>query len=308
VTFVTTEGVELRDGELDVPDGRIWYAAAGSGGIPLLCLHGGPGIPHDYLEPLAELASERLVVFYDQLGCGKSAGPSDPNLFTIDRHIAELDAVRDALGLAEVHILGQSWGGTLAISYALRHPRGVRSYIFSSPSFSTPQWEADAARLRAQLPADVRDVLDRHEAHEYTSCPEYVAASLAYYKRHVCRTDPWPDCVERAFQGLGPQYHVMWGATEFRCTGTLKDFDVMDQIHTVETPSLFTCGRHDEATPETIAECAQRMPRTELAVFEDSGHMPHAEEPERYNAVVSDFLRGVEQGKYAALPEGTAGG
>jgi proline iminopeptidase len=284
-----------REGWIEVPGGRVYYEIVGDGpGVPLLCLHGGPGIPHDYLEPLGDVGDTRRVIFYDQLGCGRSAGPTDPSLFTIDRHIAELDAVRRALELDAVHILGQSWGGTLAISYALRRPGGVVSYIFSSPSFSTPRWEADSERLRAELPPEVDATLRRHEQHGHTSCPEYVAASLVYYRRHFCRLDPWPDCVERAFAGMGPQYGVMWGPTEFRCVGTLKHFDVMDEIGSVTTPCLFTCGRHDEATPETTQRCAELMPASELAIFEQSGHLPHVEEAERYCEVLRDYLGRVE--------------
>lgn len=287
--------MKAGDGYVDVPGGKVWYEIVGEGsGIPLLCLHGGPGIPHDYLEPLGRLGDARPVVFYDQLGCGKSKGPTDPALFTIDRHIAELDAVREALELSAVHILGQSWGGSLAISYALRHPRGVRSYLFSSPSFSTAQWERDADRLRAELPPDVERTLRHHEEHDWTSCPEYLAASLVYYRRHVCRMDPWPDSLERAFAAEGPQYKVMWGPTEFRCVGTLKDFDVMDQIATVTTPSLFTCGYYDEATPETTRRCSEMMPDSEFVVFSNSGHVSHLEESERYLQVTADYLARVE--------------
>jgi proline-specific peptidase len=287
--------VKPGDGFIEVPGGSVWYGVVGDGdGIPLLCLHGGPGIPHDYLEPLGGLGDTRPVIFYDQLGCGRSKGPTDPSLFTIDRHIAELDAVRGALDLAEVHILGQSWGGTLAISYALGRPAGVRSYLFSSPSFSTPQWERDADRLRSGLPADVERTLRRHEERGWTSCPEYIAASLVYYKRHVCRLDPWPDCFERAFAAEGPQYKIMWGPNEFRCVGTLKEFDVMDQIATVTTPSLFTCGRHDEATPETIQQCCELMPDAEMAVFADSSHTSHIEETDRYLEVTADYLARVQ--------------
>lgn len=283
------------EGYIDVPGGRVWYEVAGDGeGIPLLCLHGGPGIPHDYLEPLGGLGHSRPVIFYDQLGCGKSKGPTDPELFTIERHIRELDAVRGALDLDEVHILGQSWGGTLAISYALERPRGVHSYVFSSPSFSTPQWERDADRLRAELAPDVERTLRHHEEKGWTSCPEYMAASLVYYKRHVCRMDPWPDCLERAFAAEGPQYRIMWGPTEFRCVGTLKEFDVMDQIAKVATPSLFTCGRYDEATPETTQRCCGLMPDAEMVVFANSGHTPHIEEADRYLEVTADYLARVE--------------
>ena len=133
-----------HEGFLDVPGGRVWYAKQGSeGGTPLLCLHGGPGMPHDYLEPLAGLGERRPVVFYDELGCGRSAGPTDPELFTIERHIQELAAVREALDLDDVHILGQSWGGV--ISYALSNPTGSAA----TSSESVVQHAAVGAGCRA---------------------------------------------------------------------------------------------------------------------------------------------------------------
>jgi proline iminopeptidase len=154
------------EGYVDVPGGRVWYRVVGSGcGIPLLVLHGGPGGRSGRVIALAALGDERPVVFYDQLGCGHSVAPDDPKLWRLDRYVAELAAVRSALGLQRVHLFGHSWGSTLALEYLLaRRPAGVRSVIFAGPLVSTPPWVADAERLKATLPVAVRAVLDRHEA------------------------------------------------------------------------------------------------------------------------------------------------
>lgn len=132
----------LVAGERFIPvvGGRVWCRIAGIGDrIPLLALHGGPGIPHDYLEPLVEVADERPVVFYDQLGCGRSDRPDDPSLWQIGRFVAEVSQVREALGLARVQILGHSWGTILAADYALHQPLGLVSLVLASPALSVPQ-------------------------------------------------------------------------------------------------------------------------------------------------------------------------
>ncbi|MGH2651639.1 MAG: alpha/beta fold hydrolase, partial [Actinomycetota bacterium] len=100
----------VSEGTIPVPGGTVWYGTIGDGGIPLLCLHGGPGMSHDYLDTLADLADRRMVVFYDQLGCGQSERPDDPSLWTIERSVAEVAAVREALGLERMHLFGNSWG------------------------------------------------------------------------------------------------------------------------------------------------------------------------------------------------------
>jgi proline-specific peptidase len=292
------------EGFVDVPGGRVWYAieGAGSPGVPLLCLHGGPGVPHDYLEPLADLADERPVVFYDQLGCGRSplaapgtAGEPAPeeSLWTVDRAVAEVIAVRAALGLERMHLFGNSWGGWLAMEFLLRQPEPPRSVTISSATASVAEWIEDAARLRSQLPADVQEVLDHHEAHDWLGCPEYVAATAVYYQEHVCRVRPWPACVERSFAGMNADiYGAMWGASEFGpVTGTLRDFDVRGRLGEIRVPALVTAGRHDEATPERMAAVADELPDAELSVFEGSSHMAFVEERDAYVARLREFLR-----------------
>lgn len=286
----------MTDGFASVPGGRVWYGSVGGGGTPVLCLHGGPGFPHDYIETLADLADERQVVFFDQLGCGRSERPSDKNLWRKERFVEEVAAVRAELGLARLHLLGQSWGGLLALEYALTQPSGLVSVTFASPVISVPRWIDDAHRLLAAMPADVQDVIKRHEAAGFTDCLEYSAASLAYWKRHVCRLDPWPDSLERAFSGFGGDvYHTMWGPSEFTCTGNLNGYDPADRLPELDMPVLWTCGRHDEATPESMATFQQAIPESRLVVFEDSSHTAHLEEREAFMTALRSFLREVDE-------------
>jgi proline-specific peptidase len=297
-------GPATQEGLIPVPGGRVWYQIVGSDqpGIPILCLHGGPGMPHDYLEGLADLADRRPVIFYDQLGCGRSDRPADESLWTVDRFVAELDAVRTALGLERVHLFGNSWGGWLALQYTLDRRPELTSLILSSSPPSVPRWIADCAELRAALDQPVQDVLDRHEAAGYFSCPEYQWAITQFYRRHLCRLDPWPDSVERTFAGLGGDvYTTMWGPSEFGpVTGRLRGWDVTGRLPEISVPTLVTGGRHDEARPAHLAVLAEGLSNARLVIFENSSHLAFIEERELYVQVVGDFLAGLEAG-------GTAG-
>ena len=289
--------MEAGEGFVEVEGGRVWYEIIGSGaGIPLLVLHGGPGFTHEYCRSLEGLAGDRPVVFYDQLGCGRSQRPADVSLWTVERYVAELAAIRRALGLERLHVLGQSWGTMLATEYMLtERPQGVLSLVLASPCISIPRWVADAERFKAALPPAVIETIDSHERQGFFGCPEYAAALLVYYKRHVCRLDPWPVELERAYAGYsGPVYETMWGPAEWSVTGNLQTFDRGDRLGEIDVPALFTCGRFDEATPETTAWYSSRLPGSELVVFENSSHLAHLEERERYLEVVRAFLQKAE--------------
>ena len=164
----------VQEGTVKVPGGNIWYLLVGAGkkGVPLLTVHGGPGAPHEYLNPLKALAEERPVVFYDQLGCGHSDRPSDLALWTVEHFVEELDLLRKALYLNQVHILGQSWGSMLAVEYMLRkEPSGVKSLILSGPYLSSPLWSRDQRYWRDQLPAEIRQIILECEDKKTTKIP-----------------------------------------------------------------------------------------------------------------------------------------
>lgn len=286
------------EGFLEVGDGRVWYRRYGEPGSrpPLLCLHGGPGMPHDYLEPLAALADERPVIFYDQLGCGRSPVGATAPRWTVARFQTELERVRAGLGLAETHLFGNSWGGMLAMSHALQGATGIRSLILSSAPASVSRWLADASTLREQLPETVRATLSSHERSGWFACPEYQGAVAEYYRRHLCRLDPWPAALERTMAGLGSApYQEMWGPSEFGpVTGELRDWELLGSLGRIRVPTLVTGGRFDEATPGHMAAVAAAIPLASLEIFEGSSHTAFLEEPEAYLLRLRSFLRQVE--------------
>lgn len=285
-----------ESGYIDVPGGRVWFRSVGDGDcIPLLCLHGGPGFPHDYLEELEGLGDRRRVLFYDQLGCGRSDRPDDMTLWEIDRFVEELAIVREALGLERLHLFGSSWGGMLALQYVLdRRPR-LESLVLSSSPASSRRWTADCTRLLEAFPEPMRETIRRHEAHGFTGCLEYSAALLPYYKRHVCRLDPWPDAFERSYAGVNQTiYEYMAGPSEFAIVGTLREWDVGDRLGEIEVPTLITCGEHDELSPAYAKEIQARIARAELEVFPDASHVTMAEVPEAYRTRLNEFFDRVE--------------
>ncbi len=276
-----------------VTGGRVWCQVIGSGSAtPLLALHGGPGYPHDYLAPLAALADERPVIFYDQLGCGKSDRPDDVSLWWVDRFVAELAQVREALGLGKLHIWGHSWGTMLATDYVLTRPPGIEKLILASPAISVPRWQQDARAYIEALPARLQKAIAQHETRASEDAAVYEEAENEYSRRHFCRLDPRPEPMQRANKGFGGAvYHRMWGQSEWTVTGNLKNYDRTERLREIELPTLFTCGRYDEASPETAAYYQSLVPGAQLAIFEKSSHVHHLEESEAYLQVVRDFLR-----------------
>jgi proline-specific peptidase len=289
-----------EEGFVEVDGGRVWYARDGDGGAtPLLVLHGGPGAASYYVEPFAEaMTSLRPTVWYDQLGCGRSNKPDDPTLWNLDRAVAEVTQVREALGLERCHLLGQSWGGWLSIEYACRDSSGLVGLVLASTSASIAQFVAEALRLVGELPEPERSTILELRAQGAYDDPAYVAAIELFYRRHLCRLDPWPEAMTRSVVELdGNQvYLTMNGPTEFDVIGSLRTWDRSADLHRITCPTLVTCGRHDEITPACSETIRDGIPGARLVVFEESAHCAHLEEEDLYVQTVEDFLREVDAG------------
>ena len=285
-------GVE-PEGFVNVPGGKVHYRIIGGGPrTPLVLLHGGPGGRSCVFSVLEELATDRKVVIYDQLGSGRSDRPDDLSLWTTARFVDELDAVRKGLALTDVHILGHSWGGTLATEYLLtKGQEGVRSVILSSPLISTPRWLADTRRLRLTLPEPVQSALNKCEAVETADDPACVAANDVFEEHFVRGAKSLPAVPECEGVASGDAvYRHMWGAGEFTATGTLRDYDRSDRLGELKLPVLFLAGRHDEAAPDTIADFQRRVPGAKMHVLENSAHATYRTETAEYVRIVRGFL------------------
>ena len=298
--------MEPREGSVGFPldgaEAQTWYRVTGdlrpgdaSAPAPLVVLHGGPGATHDYLLSLADLADARAVVHYDQIGNGRSTHYPDrgADFWTVDLFVRELHNLVDALGIAgRHHVLGQSWGGFLAQEYALTQPPGLRSLVLADTAASFPDFVSEANRLRALLPPEVEATLRRHEEAGTTDDPAYMEACLVFYGRHVCRIE-WPPEVSEAFAWIERDptvYHTMNGPSEFHVVGSIRDWQSKDRLGQISVPTLLVSGRHDEATPALQQVLLDGIADAEWVCFEESSHMPHVEERDRYMQVVGDWL------------------
>ena len=293
-----TNEIAPREGFLEVPGGPVWFRITGTGsGTPLLALHGGPGAGSCRLSALEGLGDQRPIVLYDQLGSGRSGRPTDPTLWRLDRFVEELDAVRTQLGLGRIHLLGHSWGGSLAVQYLLSNgTRGVDSLILAGPLLSTRDWIKDADVLRRQLPVPTQEILERNETAGTTGSPEYQEATQVFNGRFLFHRQPAPaapECEDAPFNRV--IYKAMWGPSEFHATGNLVSFDVTNRLGGLHLPVLFVVGRFDEARPETVARYQKLIPGSRLEVIEDAGHMSMVDEPQRFLKVVRQFLGTIPQ-------------
>lgn len=297
------DSVSTRTGEVSFARHRTWFQVTGedeavAGRTPVVVLHGGPGLAHNACGGMAALARDgRVVVHYDQLGCGKSTHlpDVDPTFWTVQLFMDELSTLVRELGIADrYHLVGHSWGGMLGAEYALTHPAGLASLTICNSPASMELWMKAADELLEGLPRDVRDTLRHHEAAGTTDSPEYQEATGVVYSKHFCRVVPPPPEVTASLTQMEADptvYHAMNGPSEFHVVGSLKSWSVVDRLPGIDVPTLVVAGRYDEATPETWAPFMELVPDVRSHVFPDSSHTPHIEEPEAWLTVVGAFLR-----------------
>lgn len=285
---------DAKIGYVSVLGYKLFYKIFGSSGIKgtVLCLHGGPGMTHDYILPLADLVEFGYrIVFYDQLGCGKSEMPRNKALFTIERAVEEVEEFRKKTGLGKINLMGSSWGGLLAIAYALNYQRNLRSLILAGAYPNVPFALSEMEKLKRRLPLNVRNVMSKYEGRGEYENPEYQKAIMVFYKRHLCRLDKWPSEVKHSLEYLSkPVYYTMNGPNEFTIIGNTRYWDVSDRLAEIEVPTIVTGGRYDEMTPRVSKDIHKRIRGSKLIIFEKSSHMPFWEEREKYIAVLADFL------------------
>jgi len=284
---------DSTEGFVEVFGYKLFYRTFGDPNKgTILCLHGGPGGTHDYLLSLMDLAGHGYrVVFYDQLGCGKSDVPKNLALFTIERAVEEVEGVRRALSLGKVHLVASSYGGLLAIAYALKYQRNLKSIVTVGGMASVPLTIAEMERMRSDLPPDVVEVMRKYEELGEYENPEYQKAVEVFYRKHLCRLEEWPKELLHTLAHVSrPVYGTMNGPTEFIIIGNIRYWDVTDQLHKIRVPTLVTGGRYDEVSPKVARSIHRGIRRSKLVIFPDSSHLPMWEEREKFMAVVCKFL------------------
>ncbi|WP_247731386.1 proline iminopeptidase-family hydrolase [Halovivax limisalsi] len=285
------------EGHFDVEDYELYYRRFGSGDDVLVGVHGGPGMPHDYLAPLARHAGDELTVYlYDQFGVGRSddPAPGDFDRYTVEHYRDELEAVRRAIDPdGSFALYGQSWGGMLAQEYVLEYGRHVDGLVLANTLADTRSAYESMRRVVEELPAEERATIERTEARRAYDAPEYAAALDGAYREHVCRTEEYPRPVASTFDRINLDvYGLMWGPNEYVLleTARLRDWDVRDRLSEVDVSTLVLSGEYDEISPAIARGIADRIPDARLHVFDDSSHMPFWEQPDAHYEVVESFL------------------
>ncbi len=283
--------------------GRTYFQRRGrrrSQQLPLICLHGGPGGHSRFMTPLLQLADERQVYLYDQIGGGRSS-PTSKRRWTINTFVRELDILTNAWNLDRFHLFGASWGTTLALEYFLkqRQRKGgagrVASLMFQSPMFSAHDWQKDAEILIKKLPAEQRKVIRYCHEIGATDAVVYQQAMQHYYDRHVCRNKSRSKLAAKINNAHGSQvYEAMWGASEFHATGSLKNYDRVGALAQIDVPTLLVCGEHDEARPATARRYAKQMPFAQFHEIEQASHAIVSEKPAKLIKTLRGFLQQVE--------------
>lgn len=262
---------------------------------PLVLLHGGPGSAHNYFEVLDRLAEEdgRQLIMYDQIGCGESYVENRPDLWNSRTWVEELIALREHLGLDELHLLGQSWGGMLLLDYVCNyHPKGVMSMVLSSTLPASWMWGIEQHRMIKELPKEMQDAIEKATAINDYSDPVYQAAEAEYMSRHCSGpvTEESPECFRRPVQKGGESYVVGWGPNEYTPMGTLKDYDVTQQLKDIKEPALVINGGNDLCTPYIAKYMYDRIPDSRWELFRTCRHMCFVEDNDKYVELMKDWL------------------
>ncbi|GEO63505.1 proline iminopeptidase [Companilactobacillus nantensis] len=290
--------MEITEGYMPFHEYKTYYRIVGdlnTNRTPLLLLHGGPGSTHNYFEIFDQLTKQtgRPVVMYDQLGCGKSSIPDDSSLFQADTWVEELKSLREYLGLKEVHLLGQSWGGMLAIIYMCDHnPEGVKSLILASTLSSAKLWAQEQHRMiKFMSVTDQKAIAQAEETNDYTSSA-YLTANEHFMLQHASGpiTSASPEFLRRPKVSGEVSYVTAWGPNEYCPTGTLRNYDYTDKLHNIVTPTLVTSGTNDLCTPLVAKTMVDQLPNAEWSLFAKSRHMAFIDETKSYMQRLTAWL------------------
>jgi len=302
VTVAASAQVKTGGAKLIAVDAthNVWTKAVGDGPVKMLTLHGGPGFPHDYLECFEDFLPKQGIRFYyyDQLGVGNADQSNDASLWTIERYRDEVEEVRKGLGLEHFYLYGHSWGGMLAIEYALAHPGHAKALIISDMTAGISAYEKYAATLLAELSEEDRQTLAKYEAAGNYDAPEYMNIMMSkVYAQHVLRME-WPEPVARAFRKFnGTIYNTMQGPNEFVITGNFKNWDRWDDLKKIDVPTLLIAGRHGTMNPADIARMGKLIPHSRVVITGGS-HLEMYDAQEEYFRAITKFVKDVEAGKF----------
>lgn len=294
----------MQEGFVDANGVLIYYTTLGKGD-PLVIVHGGPGASHDYFLPwLLPLARHNRVVFIDERGSGKSEKLEDAKQYTVENMVEDVEAVRRALQLGKINLLGHSYGGVLAQAYALKYQSHLNHLVLASTFSSTSAMNEVFVRMKQKMPAELRERIDKmekeglyghgkpYEQNRYTA--DYMVAAWGegyfpyLYQNHP---DPTYDPASGGASTSWELYREMWGSTgEYVIDGNLKSVEYTDRLSTINVPTLITAGDHDECDPSLSETMHSKIKGSKLVVLPKSGHMTFVDQPRMFIEAVDNFL------------------
>ncbi len=292
---VRTDGVKL----VPVVGGKykVWTKRVGHGNTKILLLHGGPAFSHEYLEAMSSFLPPGgyEIYYYDQLGVNNSDQPDDTRLWTLPRYLEEVEEVRQGLGLDRFVLFGHSWGGILAMEYALRHPQVLKGLVVSNMVASIDAYLVHTNALKQTIPAPARQRLEQLEAAKDFDNPDYEQIMMEHlYVKCICRLDPWPDALMRSFKHLNKAIYLqMQGPSEFEFSGNLRGWTVWDRLPQIKTRTLLLGARHDTMDPKDIQRMATLMPNAQAFICRNGSHLSMWDDQAVYFKALMDFLRRV---------------
>jgi len=286
---------------------HVWTKRVGNNpSIKVLLLNGGPGATHEYFECFESFMPAEGIefIYYDQLGCGHSDNPDDTTMWKLDRYVEEVETIRKALSLDEnnFYLLGHSWGGILALEYALKYQEHMKGLIISNMMCSCPDYGKYADDVLAkQMDPKVLDTIRMIEAKGDFSNPRYMALLMPhYYAEHICRIplDKWPEPVTRSLNQLNQSLYVtMQGPSEFGIAGNLEKWDRKAVLPKLSVPTLTIGAKHDTMDPEHMKWMSTQVQNGSHLFCPNGSHMDMWDDQEVYMAGLIKFLKGVDEGK-----------
>ena len=286
------EALKRGEGFIDVEGGKVWYRIVGEGHkTPILLLHGGPAATSYYLNPLSALGNDRPVIFFDQLGCGRSDRITDTAMMTVEHYVEEVEQIRKSLGLEEFVLYGSSWGTMLGIEYYSKYPKGIKGIIFSGACISIPLYLKGVDSLLATLPDSTQAVIRNTKKNRTYESADFKQANQVWTESFVARKLPWSPDLDSVYSTFGTEvYNFMWGPTEFSATGNLKDFDRTDLLNKIKVPTLFMVGEYDEVLPSGVKYYHSLLKGSEFVVVPNAAHFTMQDNTEFDIKTITNFL------------------
>lgn len=304
-TGVKASGVRMIPVQTPVGEFKVWTRRFGNNPrIKILLLHGGPAATHEYLESFAGFLQPEGFEFYeyDQLGSYYSDQPSDSSLWTTERFVEEVEQVRIALGLTKENffLYGNSWGGILAMEYALKYQENLKGLLIGNMMSSIPEYGKFQQTLHAKMRSTAVDSIKNYEAKGEFQNPDYQRLLMTeFYSKHICRLPEWPEAVNRAFKHLNyPIYLLMQGPSEFSVSGRLLNWDRSKDLHKIEVPTLTIGATHDTMDPEHMKWMSTQVKKGRFLLCPEGSHMSMWDDQQNFFPGVIKFIKDVDQGEF----------